>query len=193
MPVLERARLLALAAAGAVCGHAITYALCLPNLPMRASVLRQTGHAYWHGAVAGAFVGAMWFAILHVREHAAAGRHARAVSFGLAGAARQLGALQLLIFLAIEVAERLELGRGLGGLADHNLLLVGVAVQIAVAALLAGVAWMLGRGAEALGRAFARTWPTRRRVIRDGALPIELRPAFVATAPCGGRAPPSLS
>jgi hypothetical protein len=187
--VLERARLLALAAAGAVCGHAITYALCLPDLPLRTSVLRQTGHAYWHGAVAGAFVGALWFALLHARHHAIAGRRGDRAPFSFAATARQLGALQLLIFLAIEVAERVEVGRGLAGLTEHNLLSVGLAVQVVVAGALALAAWALGRTAEALGRTL-RPAPDAPRRVRDWAMPAQLVPAVVVTPACGGRAPP---
>jgi len=191
----ERVRLLALAAAGAVCGHAITYALCLPSMPIRTSVLRQTGHAYWHGAVAGAFVGALWFAMLHVREHATAGRRGRPAtrSGGLAHMARQLGLLQLVIFVAIEIAERLEVGRGLTSLADHNVLTVGVVVQVAVAGVLALAAWALGRTAHAIGKALANAITPARRPIADWRVPIVLVPATVTVAPCGSRAPPPLS
>lgn len=185
-----RARVVALAAAGAVCGHAITYALLYPNVPLRRSVLQQTGHAYWHGAVAAAVVGALWFLVVHVRHHASAGASGTTAPNRYRAAASQLASLQLLIFLSIEATERVEVGRGLSGLLDHRLVLVGGGVQLVVAVALAAAAWLLARTANAVGRALAlaafqprpprSTWPAT----------VEIFLASVVSLPRRGRAPP---
>jgi hypothetical protein len=188
--VVERLRVLVLAAAGAVCGHAITYALCLPDLRLRTSVLRQTGHAYWHGAVAGAFVGAAWFAVSHARCHVRAGRDGHSPDGRYVDAFRALATLQLATFVAVEIVERVEVGRSITAITDHNVLAVGLVIQVAVAAVLALCVRLLARAAEVVGRALAGVSVTARPALGSWAGRSALLPRPLVVAPCGSRAPP---
>ncbi len=128
----------ALAAGGVLVGHGLAYALVQPDVHARAGLLASTGHAYLHLLDAPALV-------LMVVAFAAAvgtglGRRARPATGG--AFFRRLAGLQVATFVAMEVAERLASGASLTGLLDGGLLPVGIAVQLAIAAL---GAWLLRR------------------------------------------------
>jgi hypothetical protein len=183
----SRLRLLALAIAGAACGHTLAYALSFPDRMARQSVLRVTGHAYWHAAVAAAIVAALWFATGHVARHVRAGRRRDPIGPGVTFAG--LAALQLAVFGGMEIVERVAVGAPVSTVLDHRILVVGCAVQLAVAALLTRATSLLGRVAEAIGRAFAARPARRTSAHVAGAVQ-----RFVATltvVSCGSRAPPA--
>ena len=135
-----------LGAAGLVGGHALGYALAVPDPHHRAALAEASGHAYmpsaaWVAAVAGlaALVAGVAWGYLHP------GR-----------APRRGPALALLVpaqagaFVLLEVFERLASTAGMGTLSPR-LLAVGVAVQALVAVL---VVLLVGglRRAGAMGR-----------------------------------------
>lgn len=170
-----RLGLAAAAVAGATVGHTLGYLAAVPDLPLRAAVLAQTGHAYWSMAVAAAIVFGVLAAVTVAVDHFRRGlRHQRPtpVHQDLGGLGWRLALLQPAIYLVHEVLERLVVGAPLSGLLDHRLLLTGVAVQVLVAVGVAAVLTLLGRAAEAAGRALRRAprpAPTPARSIRPQA------------------------
>jgi len=188
------------AVAGVVVGHWITYLIAVPGASPRAALLAQTGHGYWPTAVAIALVfGAM----------ALAGTVARSLRRGLRAdpaAARPrtgweryrstalgLAALQTSVFVLQEVIERLASGAPLGSLTHEGFLLLGIAVQILIAAGVTCLLLLVGRTAEAIGRALAAASKLRRVRVRF-VLPT-LAPPAAATllGPRLTRAPPSFA
>jgi hypothetical protein len=152
----DRLGLAAAAVAGATVGHTLGYLLAVPDMQVRAAVLAQTGHAYWSMAVAGAIVfgvlAAVAVAVHHFRRGLKRQRPAP-VHRDLGGLAWRLALLQPAIYVVHETLERLVVGAPLSGLFGHRLLLTGVVVQVLVAVGVAAVLTLLGRAAEAAGRA----------------------------------------
>ncbi|HTE70901.1 MAG TPA: hypothetical protein VK942_19445 [Actinomycetes bacterium] len=181
------------AVAGAVVGHALAYALAVPEPGRRLAVLASSGHAYWSAAIAAAIVlGLVSLGATLARHFRAGLRPARRpAGEPLGRLAGRLALLQVTIYLVQELIERAAAGVPLGGSVHGRLLLTGVAVQLLVAAFLAvGLAWA-GRVAEVAGRALRR-----HRLQRPDARPAHLRPtrwvrpARLLAAGLGGRAPP---
>ncbi len=154
----ERLPLVAAAAvAGAVAGHAITYLAAFPNAGARDILLGRTGHRYFSSAIAVAVVFGVVASGGTVLRHFTRGSRGED-SHGLhwwgryRAAALRLVALQAAIFVVQEVAERLISGAPVASLLHGSFLLVGLAVQVLVAAAVALVLTGLGGAAEALGR-----------------------------------------
>ena len=182
------------AVAGAVVGHALAYAMAVPEPGRRLAVLASSGHAYWSAAIAAAIVLGLVSLGATVARHFRAGLRPvrRPAGEPLGRLAGRLALLQVTIYLVQELIERSAAGVPLGGSVHGRLLLTGVAVQLLVAAFLAvGLAWA-GRVAEVAGRALRR-----RRLQRPDARPARLRPARwvrparLLAAGLGGRAPPA--
>jgi len=182
------------AVAGAVVGHALAYALVVPEPGRRLAVLAGSGHAYWSAAIAAAIVLGLGSLGATLARHFRAGLSpgGRAAGEPPARLAGRLTLLQVTIYLVQELIERAAAGAPLGGQVDGRLLLTGIAVQLLVAVAVAvALAWA-GRVAEVAGRALRR-----RRPARPDPRPTRLRPAAWVRPPqllaagLGGRAPPT--
>jgi hypothetical protein len=191
--VARRLPLAGAAVAGAVLGHGLAYALAVPEPGRRLAVLAGSGHAYWSAAIAAAIVLglASLGATLAGSFRAGLRPGGRAAAEPLGRLAGRLALLQVTIYLLQELIERAAAGVPLGGPVDGRLLLIGIAVQLLVAVVVAlGLAWA-GRVAEVAGRALRR-----RRLRRPDPRPARLgptgraRPAILLAAGMGGRAPP---
>jgi hypothetical protein len=187
---LPRAQLLLLAMAGAVCGHTVAYGLTFPDRAGRESVLRLTGHAYWHAAVAAGVIAAVWFAAGHVHRHFAAGRSGQRVATpDILTLTARLAGLQAVLFLGMEVSERIAARAPVETVLHHRLLTVGLTIQVVVGALLALATRALACVAIAVGRVMRpEAMPRASFAI---AAPVQLWPVPLAVAPCGSRGPPS--
>jgi hypothetical protein len=181
------------AVAGAVVGHGVAYALAVPQPGRRLALLAGSGHQYWSAAIAAAVVlGLGSLGATLTRSFRAGlttgGRPAVEPPGRLAG---RLALLQVTIYLVQELLERAAAGVPLGGPVNGRLLLVGVAVQLLVAAVLAVALTWAGRAAEVAGRALRRRLP-------PGADPRPVltrptgwvRPAILLTGALAARAPP---
>ena len=177
------------AAAGLVLGHALAYLIAIPDPHQRVFALQRTGHAYLPAldqAVLMLVVAGM--AAVVVRAFAHTGD--RPERFGRL--ARVLVVAQTCAFAAQEVLERLVSRAPLGGLAHDHILVAGIAVQIVVAIVVAGILWLFARTAIRLAAVVAaRTRLPRVRVVF--ALPVTARrPHAPLFATAGSvRAPPS--
>ena len=177
------------AAAGLVLGHTLAYLIAIPDPHQRVFALQRTGHAYLPAldqAVLMLVVAGM--AAVVVRAFAHTGD--RPERFGRL--ARVLVVAQTCAFAAQEVLERLVSGAPLGGLAHDHILVTGIAVQIVVAIVAAGILWLFARTAMSLAAVVAaRTRLPRVRVVF--ALPVTARrPHAPLFATAGSvRAPPS--
>jgi hypothetical protein len=183
------------AVAGAMVGHAVAYALAVPEPGRRLAVLASSGHAYWSAAIAAAIVLGLLSLAATVARHfrAGLGTGSRQAGEPLGRLAGRLALLQVTIYLVQELIERAAAGVPLGGPVDGRLLLTGVGVQLLVALALAlGLAWA-GRVAEGAGRALRRRRPHRPDPGPARLLPTAwVRPAILLAAGLGGRAPPAL-
>jgi hypothetical protein len=104
--------------------------------------------------------------------------------------AAQLAGFQIAIYLVQEGLERLEAGVAPQALLDGRLLVTGVAVQTAIALVLAVLLGLAGRAAEAVGRALRRA--PRRLEPTGRTLPdlVAAWPSRLLAAGLGSRAPP---
>ncbi len=154
MPVVGRGRprlwLGALAAAGVGLTHALAYFLTAPDAEARRELLEQTAHGYWSYASAlglGLLVaGLSGFVISRVKERATRPEGTRALYFFIA---TRLLVLQGLGFLLLEASERAVAG-GLGELLAEPVVLLGLCIQAAVAAVGAVLLLLLSRLVDAL-------------------------------------------
>ena len=183
------------AAAGLVLGHALAYLIAIPDPHQRVFALQRTGHAYLPAldqAVLMLVVAGMAAVVVRAFAHTGyrADRPDRPERFGRL--ARVLVVAQTCAFAAQEVLERLVSGAPVGGLAHDHILVTGIAVQIVVAIVAAGILWLFARTATRLAAVVAaRTRLPRVRVVF--ALPVTARrphaPLFAM--PGSVRAPPS--
>ena len=177
------------AAAGLVLGHALAYLIAIPDPHQRVFALQRTGHAYLPAldqAVLMLVVAGM--AAVVVRAFAHTGDRPER----FARLARVLVVAQTCAFAAQEVLERLVSGAPVGGLAHDHILVTGIAVQVVVAIVAAGILWLFARTATRLAAVVAaRTRLPRVRVVF--ALPVTARrPHAPLFATAGSvRAPPS--
>jgi hypothetical protein len=177
------------AAAGLVLGHALAYLIAIPDPHQRVFALQRTGHAYLPAldqAVLMLVVAGM--AAVVIRAFARTGD--RTERFGRL--ARVLVVAQTCAFAAQEVLERLVSRAPLGGLAHDHILVTGIAVQIVVAIVAAGILWLFARTATRLA-AVVTARPRLPRVRVVFALPVTARrPHAPLFATAGSvRAPPS--
>jgi hypothetical protein len=127
-----------LAMAGLVLGHVLAYLIAVPDPEHRAFVLQRTGHEYLPAMAEAALVLALaGIAAVVIRAFAPGPRGGSERFFRLAG---RLGLVQVLAFGGLEVVERMVAGAPLRHLASDHILVIGMAVQVAVA--LAGAAFL---------------------------------------------------
>jgi hypothetical protein len=131
-PVLRAATVLALGIVGLVGGHAVGYAVAVPDVLHRTTLLVSTGHAYlpsasWLALVAG---------VAAIVTGIASGRLPRAPSssLSLVRVAIRLASLQCLGFVALEVAERAVTSSPIH-LLSVRLLAIGLLAQVVCAAV----------------------------------------------------------
>src|SRR5437899_9106605 len=150
--------------AGVVAGHSITYLLTIPQAGLRDAVLASTGHSYWYAAVAAALVLAS-FSVgaafgLGVRRGLRGGAPADEAT-RVGPVAVRLAALQIGMYVAQEVLERLQAGVPLSELGRDHIMLVGIPVQILVALAISALLVGLRKAGEQTG-AVLRAAPTPR-------------------------------
>ena len=176
------------AAAGAVVGHAVTYAVVQPDAVARQSLLAATGHAWVHLANdAGAVLAivALAAALLGRITKREAGISAEALF-------RRLAVFQVLAFVGMEVAERSTVGASLGGVFADGLLPIGVAVQVVVAAVAAIALRHLVRSIDGLAAAGSPI-EAPARTSTPIRVPVERSRSALALAASSIRAPPVLA
>jgi hypothetical protein len=190
--VAHRLPLTGVAVAGAVVGHMVAYGLAVPSPTVRVALLGATGHAYWTAAIAAAVVLGLASLATTLQRRFRAGLLASRPQPGerLGRVAAQLAGFQVAIYLVQETLERLEVGIPAHALLDGRLLVTGVVVQTAIAVVLAVLLTVVGRVAEAVGRALR---PRPRRVEPAGRPVVDLVvawPSRLLAAGLGSRAPP---
>lgn len=156
---------------GVVLAHVLAYVLAYPDAHHRAHVLHDTGHGYFSIAV--------WLAVAvaaaTVATVAARGATRRRASAPSASVVPEFGPLVLwqgLLFLAVEAFERVVAGPSLGEILHGHEVLIGLAVQVVVAAAIV----LLLRGTERLSARIANA--LRYPLISDGHR-TRLRPSAV--------------
>jgi hypothetical protein len=179
------------ASGGVILGHWLAYVAAVPGPAARARILSATGHGYWLGAVkvagvlAVASVGATFVGHLsrRLRDEWTEPRSLFGLTLPLAG-------LQVAAFTVLEVVERLVAGAPLGGALHHGLFLLGVAVQVLVAAAGAMLLLWLGRSTERID-GLVRSPRFAKPVLR-GLLPqaVSIAPIGVESGAAGLRGPP---
>jgi hypothetical protein len=195
LPRRRRVPLTGLAAVtGVVLGHGLAYIVTVPGAGAREALLLHTGHNYWSIAMAMAVVfgavSVIGTVVRHARIGAAKVAHSTTAWERYRSSAIRLVALQSAVFVVQEILERVHAGVAVSGLVHGGFLLVGLAVQILVAAALAVILSWLGRAAEAIGRALA---PAPALLVRRARLawPASAIPVRVAPhGPRNTRAPP---
>lgn len=175
--------------AGIAIGHWLSYLVAVPDPHARFDLLERTGHSYLPFAVQAALIaclagiGTIFVRHLHGRRDEGAP--------GLGSLFRRLVLMQITLFSAIEIVERVAAGAPLGEILQDNLFVIGLAVQVIVSGLGAVVLRWLHRAARQIADAFS----TRQdpRLSRTGfLLPASTPPPVPAL--CGGtgiRGPPS--
>src|SRR5207248_249554 len=128
---------------------------------VRTRLLASTGHAYWFVAVRVALVCAL-ASVAGVLINAMAERlRGRATTpAGPAPTALALAVIQVGGYAAMEVVERLVAKAPLSTLLVHDVLLLGVLIQVGVAGLLSLALWSLRRAADRLTSLAAPLAPT---------------------------------
>jgi hypothetical protein len=190
--VAYRLPLPGVAAAGAVVGHTMAYAVAVPEAGARVALLGATGHTYWWAATAAALVLGVASLVTTLVRHFRAGLLPGQPQPGepLGRLVARLAGFQIAIYLVQEVLERIEAGVPVQALVEGRLLSVGILLQVAVAVVLALLLSTVGLVAEAAGRALRRLRchlePTARPVVA----PALVWPSRLLAAGLGSRAPP---
>jgi len=180
---------LAVAPAGILIGHWLTYSAVIRPAGARARFLAGSGHHYLASgvkvAVAFGLAALAATAARQLREHSAPPRAM------LRWLAPRLAALQVVGFASLEIVERLAAGQPVGGIASHGLFAMGLVVQCVVAVALAAMLLRLGRAvasfAERLRRLVRIATPKTLMRARAGFRPVHA----LAAGGAGERAPPS--
>ncbi len=166
---------LATVVAGVVLAHVVGYVVVYPVGGERAAHLRATGHGYWPVAVAAACA----CGLIAILLTAAAARRPGWPSRSIAGAIARLALMQMVVFTLVEVGERVTAAASPDVLLHSPEFVVGLALQIAVAA----AAVLLLRGVAGIAAAsFSR--PAARRRVRPQWRSVS---TFAAPSPAFGR------
>jgi hypothetical protein len=175
------------AAAGTVLGHWLAYLIAIPASTARARVLAESGHGYWLSAVQMALVfAAAGLALLAIRR-----LRARAPEPSSTCAFHRLVLYQASMFVAVEIVERLMVGEPVSQLFAHDVVFLGLLVQVVVAAL--GVRFLrwFERTVDRIAEVFRPRAPrlSRVRIGPPTTHPIRLVPVLAGAA--GLRSPPA--
>ncbi len=178
--------MLGLAAAGTVLGHWLAYLIAIPATPTRAGVLSRSGHGYWLLAVqVGMALAAIGLALLAVRR-----LRTRAPQPSTTFAFHRLVLYQASLFVGVEIVERLIVGVPMSQLFGHDVLVLGLLVQVVVAALGARFLGWFERTVDRIAEVFRRRAPRlpRVRIPPPRTHPVRLVPVLAGAA--GLRSPP---
>jgi hypothetical protein len=184
--------LTALAAVGVLIGHWIAYWLAVPNPTLRESILVATGHSYWMTALKiGVVLGVTAFVMIGLRTISTGGGYQGRTKDAFVWAGLRLAAIQMVAFVGLEVAERAVIGDPVAQIFANHLLVVGLATQVIVAALVALVSVCLARIVRRLYRMVHRAPQSRSSVtgLRPSKIHVPLRPG--ALSRYGIRGPPA--
>jgi hypothetical protein len=157
---LRAAVLGCVAAAGVVGAHVLDYAVVVHDHAHRSAVLHHTGHAYLSSAVTAAIVAAVAGALASGLVGFQSGRKGRDARLSWRHVALRVAAAQGVGFVLLEGAERVSAHVSPTSL-DVRLLVVGVALQLVLGCLAAGLLVLMERAGRAAGRAL-RTAPSPR-------------------------------
>jgi hypothetical protein len=177
---------------GVVLGHWLSYLLAMPRAGIRSEILMVTGHAYWLTAVRQAVaLAVVSLGAIALRQFRLVRSNHQSRPVGPGGLALRLVSLQVLGFLALEVTERVVAGAPISSVLAHHVLVLGLLVQVVVAASAAVLLSLFARAAGAIARALVMARfprPTPRAFFRPAVM--VLRPLLV-TGSSGPRSPPS--
>jgi hypothetical protein len=175
------------AAAGTVIGHWLAYLIAIPGSPARARVLTESGHGYWLAAVQVAMaLAAAGLALLAIRR-----LRARAPQPFSTLVFHRLVLYQASMFVGVEIVERLIVGEPVSQLFAHDVLFLGLFVQLVVAALGARFLRWFERTVDRIGEAFRLRAPGLPRLrVRPSAIH-PIRPVPVLAGAAGLRSPPA--
>jgi hypothetical protein len=186
--VLRAAILGGAAMLGLVGAHILDYVLLYRDPVLRTGLLQQTGHAYFgkafEFAIASAIlaaVGTFAFGVLRARDHHVERR-------SVWRAAGTLALIQSGGFVALEAAERIVVNAHVGQLLKVTLL--GVVLQVVVAAITAFVLSLIERAGILVARALAGKSPVRRAVVAFVRPRDVVRPRLLLLSRASPRAPP---
>jgi hypothetical protein len=187
-PSRRSAAALGAAVGGVLLGHWVTYLAVSPLAHAREALLHRTGHAYLGFANDAGLVLALsalaWMFLGRLTG--------RTEAPGFRRLALRLVAFQVTAFAAMEVLERLTSGAPFGELVWDGILLVGVAIQVGSALLVALVVRIVLRGADRVAAVFGQPRPVHVRSFL--AIPLPSTP-FVfprrSLAAAGVRGPPA--
>lgn len=185
-PILRAVTILGLGAAGLIGGHALGYAVSVPDTHHRGALLEATGHGYLPSASRLALM----LGIAAVVAGIASGylHRPRTAQPGFARAALWLVALQCGAFVALEIAERALVSAPLESL-SLPILVIGLLTQAVVALALA----LLVVGLRRLGRTLATAIALAAAVANGAPLVVRVRvPSSRARSVDRARGPPVL-
>ena len=180
--------LLAMASVGLMAGHSLTYLRLTPSLDGRTAMLESSGHTYLDKAMAFAPALALMCALYWLTTGFIKSRHARPSPIGMAAT---LAVIQTIGFGGQEVIERLLAGAPLHHLG--SVLLLGIPLQLIVAAVGALLVTALHKAGQKLGELLRGTGPVRRT---SAPQPFVRSISFTSAVLAGGlrtRGPPALS
>jgi hypothetical protein len=179
------------AAAGVLLGHWLAYAIAIPRPSLRAEVLLDSGHSYWFVAIKLAVVlGLSGLGALVIRHFSHTLRPRSSAGQTLSWLALRLALLQIVAFSAMEVSERLVSGAPVFAMFQHDVFLLGVAVQALVACVGALVLLLFGRAVARIADSLRGAARLRPSTMPLGLRPTPVRPSLRLQGASGVRGPP---
>jgi hypothetical protein len=178
--------------AGVLAGHSLGYRWAVADPDARAHMLEESGHAYFSYLPLVLAVG------LTLAAAALAGRVRSAARGERIGTSPPwlVALLPPVAFIGQELIERLlHTGHVHGSVLLEPAVLIGLALQVPIALLALGLAWLLSEGADAVGRALGNHPPAQVAQILLGtpADPALVPARSVAARGWSERGPPSHS
>jgi hypothetical protein len=143
---------------GLLAGHSLGYRWAVSDANARAHLLEESGHAYFSylPAVLAVLVTLVAWSLANRVRAAARGRRSASSPPWL------LAVVPPVAFLAQEVLERLlHTGHVHASALLQPAVLIGLALQLPIALIVLGLAWLLAEGADAVGRALGNRPPSR--------------------------------
>ena len=182
-----------LAPAGVLLGHAVGYALAVPDPHFRKIVMESTGHGWWTLALPVSMCMAIAAALMVIARSARAGRPLWAPAGGhhWTRLGMRLAATQIVAFWVLEIGERLLMHGTARDLFLEGILLAGTAAQLLVAIIVTHLVWILATAAGS-GGASPVLIHLPRPVILIDASPRRLRCRKLPRWEPGPRAPPAV-
>ncbi|HVL51161.1 MAG TPA: hypothetical protein VM754_06645 [Actinomycetota bacterium] len=184
---LRTLALLAIACAGLLGGHWLTYLRLAPSAGTRAALLEASGHGYLDRAMVLSGALALMAVLFWLADGALKRGPGRP---SLAGTALVLAAVQVAGFTGQEVLERVLAGAPLADLS--TVLLVGLPLQVMVAAAGAVLVTALHRAGHLIATTLSRSGPV---AAPSPKIPLDPSVHFTCAVPSGGlrsRGPPVL-